>query len=1312
MYRIVRRFRTAALITLATLIVLAAVLVSVFRVLAPQVPEYRAQIEQVASEAVGQPVTVGDIDARWQGLGPEVRLLDVRLGEADGEQLELGEVRVRFGLPHLIRQQALRPDRISVLRSRLFVLQDETGQWHLRGLDPATMDAGEAAPGQRPWEAIVPLLEDFGRLALRDSTIVMRSPLTGDALLEFTDINLLLDSTGTRHQLEAEVGLPGIFGRSLELELDATGPLAQPGRWNGDLYINGRGLRPGDFFAEYLGEGIEPGESRADIELWSHWQGGDPQRITLDYKAEQIGLPARRGYPAAMLDEFSGRVVWRQLRNGWRVDASRLGLSLDGRAWPGDSLSVEVTRGPEGRVSSLSGLLDYLDLEDVHRLLVALPDGVLEDRLLTGLDTHRPEGEIRRLDLAMTLPDDEPPQINLDVQLVGLGWQGQQMIPGVTGVDGTLRVRDNSASLDLDSSQLALDYSAVFGTDWLPARVRGQLGLHRAGNGWVLEGQQIDFVHPHGRAEGRFAVELPEDGAPYLDISGEFGGLQVAETGAYLPRNVMPETVVTWLEQALLDGEVASGRIVLQGRADEFPFDEAGQDGLFRVAGEVNGVRLDFDPEWPDVLELDGELLFEGAGMRISGRSGTLQGAKLSSVMAEIPDLSEGELSIQGVAEAHGDALAGVLRNSPLGGAPGHVAQGLSGGGPAELGLSLAIPLTRAQDTRVDGVLRWHDATLAHDFWPASLDQINGELHFSNERLYARGIQARMLGDPVTLDINHQLRDGVDGHINVIEARGTASARALSILARAPEPSPLSGQTQWNARIEVPPGDSDESLTWRLTSSLHGLAVDMPEPLAKPVDDRRVVRVFGEVCCEGQRNMDIRYGDVASARLRFESGPGTPAYLRRGLIAIGAEYQGLPESDGVHIRARMPELDTRDIQAWMPDAQTPVEPAMTLPEALPAWLSSLDVALDTLHWADNTLEQVNLRMQREDDGAAGVQVSTALFSGQAQLPADLRQGLWRVDLDRVNLLPRDDQIDGQRGWLDDVDPRLLPPIDLNVADVQFGEWPLGRLEAQLRPRNDGVRVEESTMASDDLRVRVEGDWRRDQNGADHSDFRIHMRSGAPDVTAKRLGYEPLLEARRAVLDLDLAWPGNPAAIDLAEARGDARLRVRDGALLNVEPGAGRFFGLVSVYALPRRLSLDFGDVIGSGMAFDSIDGNFDIGDGQAYTRDLEIVGPAAEVRVSGRTGLVDRDLDQRVEVTPSVSSGVALAGTVAGGPVVGAALFVMQEMLQRPLGRITRTRYHIHGSWDDPSVEQVEEGLAAAPVRPVDEADQAGQEAQ
>ena len=46
-------------------------------VVLPRVADYRPDIERLASKAVGQPVRIGSIDARWRGLNPDLILDDV-----------------------------------------------------------------------------------------------------------------------------------------------------------------------------------------------------------------------------------------------------------------------------------------------------------------------------------------------------------------------------------------------------------------------------------------------------------------------------------------------------------------------------------------------------------------------------------------------------------------------------------------------------------------------------------------------------------------------------------------------------------------------------------------------------------------------------------------------------------------------------------------------------------------------------------------------------------------------------------------------------------------------------------------------------------------------------------------------------------------------------------------------------------------------------------------------------------------------------------------------------------------------------------
>src|SRR5687767_10895310 len=131
-------------------------------------------------------------------------------------------------------------------------------------------------------------------------------------------------------------------------------------------------------------------------------------------------------------------------------------------------------------------------------------------------------------------------------------------------------------------------------------------------------------------------------------------------------------------------------------------------------------------------------------------------------------------------------------------------------------------------------------------------------------------------------------------------------------------------------------------------------------------------------------------------------------------------------------------------------------------------------------------------------------------------------------------------------------------------------------------------------------------------------------------------------------------------------------------------------GLMRVATLRRRLALDFTDITDKGMAFDAIRGDFVLSSGDAFTSNLLLRGPAAEIGIVGRTGLDTKDYDQTAVVTGNLGQSLPVAGALAGGPAVGAALLLFSQLFKQPLKGIARGYYRITGPWDDPNVERVE----------------------
>lgn len=170
-----------------------------------------------------------------------------------------------------------------------------------------------------------------------------------------------------------------------------------------------------------------------------------------------------------------------------------------------------------------------------------------------------------------------------------------------------------------------------------------------------------------------------------------------------------------------------------------------------------------------------------------------------------------------------------------------------------------------------------------------------------------------------------------------------------------------------------------------------------------------------------------------------------------------------------------------------------------------------------------------------------------------------------------------------------------------------------------------------------------------------------------------------------------SWSGSPAGFSLATLEGQLSLDVRDGQLLEVEPGAGRVLGLLSIAQLPRRLTLDFRDFFSKGFAFDRAHGSVQFAGGVARSEGLDIDGPAASIDISGATNLRTQTFNQTIEVQPKAGNLLTAVGAIAGGPVGAAIGAAANAVLQKPLGEMASRTYRVTGPWKDPKVDVIRE---------------------
>jgi len=191
------------------------------------------------------------------------------------------------------------------------------------------------------------------------------------------------------------------------------------------------------------------------------------------------------------------------------------------------------------------------------------------------------------------------------------------------------------------------------------------------------------------------------------------------------------------------------------------------------------------------------------------------------------------------------------------------------------------------------------------------------------------------------------------------------------------------------------------------------------------------------------------------------------------------------------------------------------------------------------------------------------------------------------------------------------------------------------------------------------------------------------------------------------IDFDLNWPGEPQDFSKEHLNGYGEIKSGQGRLLEVEPGVGRIFGLLSLNTLQRRFQFDFSDLVQKGLSFDKAKGRFTVLDGKAQTKRFYLESPSARLDFQGDINLANETLDQLITVTPKTTESLPLAGAIAGGPLVGAAVYIVQKIAGKTVNKLAGYQFRATGPWRDPKIKQISQpggkifGLVGSVLTPI-----------
>jgi len=1260
----------------AVFVILLALLVGAMRIAMTHLPEYRDQIQAWVNDTSHLDVRFKSMDARWRIYGPELFVTDVQVLAPKGGPLlaKAHAASIGFDIWRALLHAEVLAARITLLQPQIGVVRTPDGRIELEG---------QAALQDQEHRFKIDDLPT-GLLRIDDAKITFtdQQGKLRDLILTGVEAGLRRD----RHdlELEAELDLPDRMGSRLAFAGEAHGDLAAPEslNWRVDLGASNVDLQG---WHELFGNTLSvPSAGRGQVRLSADLDGTQVTAGSLQLQLADVLIPASSVWPSeTRYTTLAGNLRLDRKDGVWHLTGRDLKLVTPSQGWDRTRLSASWSQDDSGLVN-LQAQASYLRLENIAPLAALAPESQWRKRL-TEL---QPEGEVRSLRLSYAAGRSAPARYQASAQFADVGFAPVGEAPGLRGLRGQLSASETSGRATIDSRAVVFSMPHKFRAPLSADLARGEIRWERAENGWHVSTRQFAVRNAHANAVTDLDLTLPgDDSSPLLNIHSLFHDAVLAEAWRYLPTDKLPEKVLAWLDAAPLGGRAPSGEFVFDGPTHNFPFRDG--SGEFRISFPVEGMRLHYAEGWPDIENLAADIEFKNAGLTGLVRSAQLNGLKVTNSKAQFVDFRTGELTIDGHATGDmGDAL-GYLQKSPVVDSLGSLFADLRGKGPVAAKVNLVLPVKDMDQRKILVTTQIDQGTLQLANTTHKLEQLQGTLEVRDRFVSATDLSAEYLGGPVHVELAPEAGAGRKQLDNVIHVRAQTPLPALRRDFDVSDVLDVDGTLDWRGVMRIPSDSSDEEgprrpMTLRINSSLRGAAINLPEPLAKAAADVRPLRVEVQWPDSSTALVHAAYGNDVRSQLSFRREDFGWA-LDRGGVRLGESDARLPAGRGLEVHGSVARLD---LSEWLDLHSKGSSGAGAAQRPLADYLRSVELAVGDFRVFGMQFPQVNGSMLA-GERAWSVNVDGPKAHGTVVVPFDFSSGEpLLIDMARMSI---DSEVQSvpSAGGESQPDPTQWPNVKASIGEFDaFGKH-LGFTRAELKRIPDGLSLDSLTAKAPSHELTASGTWTNPPTGQ-RGTLKLKLESTDLKQTMQDLDYGPGLAAKHGLLVADVNWPGAPNSTLLGRLNGTLKVEIEDGQLLKIQPGAGRVFGLLSIATLPRRLSLDFSDLTDKGFAFDSVRGDFTIESGDAYTKNLLLKGPAAEIGMVGRTGLARHDYDQTVVVTGSFGNSLPAAGLLAGGPAVGAAMLLFSQIFKEPLKGLARGYYRITGPWENPIVQRIE----------------------
>ncbi|MBT8061905.1 MAG: hypothetical protein KJO85_04430, partial [Gammaproteobacteria bacterium] len=794
--------RTLLWTALTLLILLAAIMVGIGKLLMPYSQRYQPQLEEWLSREFQQPVVVGSFTGEWKAFGPRISFEGVTLmGDGSGE----GELAIQRAALDVKPLNLILPGRplysFHIIGADLSLVRSQDGRFELSGLGVSGRNSGD-----RDGSGLGNLAR-VGELRLEDSSLGFEDQEKGIEV-QLTGIRGRLQMNGAELATELEADISDRLRSRVLGDLKATLliTLGDDQRLSSASWH----VKTGELMIEELARQLPqysmvPRSGWLNAEIWGDWSRGESQVMqgVLDVRES---LLSEQPEPLR-IDHLNTRFRWNFLnRKSWRVDLSDLVIDQAGARWQTERLSLE--RNIPGNLG-LWVSSDFLELEFPMQLT---------SRITSSFNTRWPRtmprqarGRVQGFDLVL---DSSWKMYLLKGQLKGVdAWQwGEGRYPDVAGIDGTMDLQGGEGQVEFNGSGIRLDWPRNFRNHAIVDIPACTMEINW-GASWALDTQDCLLNHEHFSLSGR-ARFAKSDNKPVMDVNVLFQRTNLAALDDYWPSSVMGEKVIDWLSRGIVEGSASSGRYSMRGDLDDFPF--RGNEGILLAQANIDGASLEYAQGWPAASGMQLETRFRNTSMLATGSVASMAGAPVSEARAYIEDFKNAVLELDFRSESGLPALLEFIGQTPLLEDTELDLSQFQFEGDAVARGKLFAPLGSSPGTlSVDGELELSGNRFTELRSDLVISDLNGVVSFDRQGMSADGLSGVLRGHPSRIglaadwDADEVFSATVDGRFPV------GDILPASLLESEPMLNRIEGDSDWNMHLVVArPDDGSERQTW------------------------------------------------------------------------------------------------------------------------------------------------------------------------------------------------------------------------------------------------------------------------------------------------------------------------------------------------------------------------------------------------------------------------------------------------------------------------------------------------------------------